>query len=300
MTKEEIFKYLKSIQDKSGGFKKQESIKKNYPELYNELINSNLPDYWSFTQKLWHILQDDYEVHRCKCGKELHFVNFKKGYRKYCSKTCPYVIEHNKNTILLAQKTSTQIESRQRAIQTIKNKNGGVFWKQDDIKRLRNTYQQNKLQMCENRRNTIKKHITEMSDLTNTSIKGSSSKCEIQFYKYLISKYDYDDILPQYMDIDRYPFACDFYIKSLDLFIEINGMWTHGGHPFDENNDEDMKKLTIWRTKNTKFYNQAIYVWTDLDVRKRNIAKKNKLNYIELFSHNISELIIQFENKNIF
>ena len=71
-------------------------------------------------------------------------------------------------------------------------------------------------------------------------------------------------------------------------------------HPFDENNDEDMKKLTIWRTKNTKFYNQAIYVWTDLDVRKRNIAKKNKLNYIELFSHNISELIIQFENKNIF
>ena len=95
----------------------------------------------------------------------------------------------------------------------------------------------------------------------------------------MISKYDYDDILPQYLDIDRYPFACDFYIKSLDLFIEINGMWTHGGHPFDENNDEDMKKLTIWRTKNTKFYNQAIYVWTDLDVRKRECAKKNNLNF---------------------
>ena len=99
---------------------------------------------------------------------------------------------------------------------------------------------------------------------------------------------------------DLYPFACDFYLTDYDLYIEIQGTWTHGGHPFDENNDEDMKQLTIWRTKNTKFYNQAIYVWTDLDVRKRNIAKKNKLNYIELFSHNISELIIQFENKNIF
>ena len=42
MTKEEVFTYLKSIQDKSGGFKKQESIKKHYPELYNELINSTL------------------------------------------------------------------------------------------------------------------------------------------------------------------------------------------------------------------------------------------------------------------
>ena len=31
-----------------------------------------------------------------------------------------------------------------------------------------------------------------------------------------------------------------------------------------------------------------IYVWTDLDVRKRNIAKENNLNYIEFW--NIEEL----------
>ena len=30
---------------------------------------------------------------------------------------------------------------------------------------------------------------------------------------------------------DRYPFACDFYISSLDLFIECNYHWTHGGKP---------------------------------------------------------------------
>ena len=33
MEKIELFKYLQSIEDKSGGFKKPDSIKKNYPEI---------------------------------------------------------------------------------------------------------------------------------------------------------------------------------------------------------------------------------------------------------------------------
>ena len=37
MEKIELFKYLQSIEDKSGGFKKPDSIKKNYPEIYDEL-----------------------------------------------------------------------------------------------------------------------------------------------------------------------------------------------------------------------------------------------------------------------
>lgn len=34
----------------------------------------------------------------------------------------------------------------------------------------------------------------------------------------------------------------------------------------------------------TKFYNNAIQTWTDRDVNKRNVAKKNKLNYLVFYS----------------
>lgn len=92
-----------------------------------------------------------------------------------------------------------------------------------------------------------------------------------------------NDIIHIYRDNDRYPFNCDFYIKSLDLFIELNLHWTHGFHPFNPNDPEDTKTLEKWKSKNTKFYNNAIYVWTDLDVRKQKIAKENNLNYLTFY-----------------
>ena len=49
----------------------------------------------------------------------------------------------------------------------------------------------------------------------------SSSEPEEEFYQYLLTKYNKTDIKRQYKDT-RYPFMCDFYIKSLDLFIELN------------------------------------------------------------------------------
>ena len=72
------------------------------------------------------------------------------------------------------------------------------------------------------------------------------------------------------------------------MYIECNYHWTHGGHPFNPNNQEDVQKLNKWKLKNSKFYDQAIYVWTILDIKKRNIAIKNKLNYIEIW--NINEI----------
>ena len=68
------------------------------------------------------------------------------------------------------------------------------------------------------------------------------------------------------------------------FIIEYNGTWTHGGHPFDENNQEDIDKLNLWKSKNTKYYNNAISTWTNRDIRKRNIAKQNNLNFIELWN----------------
>lgn len=98
----------------------------------------------------------------------------------------------------------------------------------------------------------------------------------------ILLKY-FPDIIRQYKS-DKYPYNCDFYIPELDLYIEYNGSWTHGGHPFNENNKDDILLLEKWKNKNTDYYNNAIYTWTIRDINKRNIAKENNLNYIEFWN----------------
>ena len=103
---------------------------------------------------------------------------------------------------------------------------------------------------------------------------------EDNYYRELCMHYGDDNVIRQYID-KRYPFACDFYIPSEDLFIEFNRTWTHGGHPFDPMSLEDISKLEMWeeKAKTSKYYKNAIYTWTNLDVRKQEVAKDNKLNY---------------------
>lgn len=108
----------------------------------------------------------------------------------------------------------------------------------------------------------------------------NTSKPEDIYYNYLLTKYNKEDIIRQYQD-SRYPYACDFYIKSLDKFIELNLHWTHGGRLYDENDLECKEQLNRWgeKAKSSEFYKNAIHTWTILDVKKYNIAKKNNLNY---------------------
>lgn len=113
----------------------------------------------------------------------------------------------------------------------------------------------------------------------------NTSKPEEIFYKKLSEKYGAQDVLRQYKD-QRYPFMCDFYIKSKDLFIELNLHWTHGGHRFDKNSSKDLQKLNLWqeKAKTSNFYKSAIYVWTERDLYKLEIAKKANLNYKVIYS----------------
>lgn len=294
MNKRELFEHLKTIKDKSGGFKKPESIKKNYPEIYKELETIVFPDYYSFPQKLWHFLQDDFTVHKCECGNELKFIDFKKGYRLYCSKICQHYLNHNKETICKAQEVSRQKESRIKAVETTIKHKGGKFWTDDEINNLKKTYKEHLESRYIKRKKTIKELIKEYEDLTGVKLKGCSSNVEIRFYKYLIDKFGIDNVEPQYYNSNKYPFACDFYIPKLDVYIEIQGCWTHGNHPFN-NTDEDIEKLRYWKNKHSKYYDNAIYTWTNLDVRKREKANEMKLNYLEIFSYKLEKCISIFE-----
>ena len=108
------------------------------------------------------------------------------------------------------------------------------------------------------------------------------SKKENEIYNYLIT---IDKAIKRQYYTEEYPFHCDFYLPNFDLYIEYNGAWTHGKHPFNKDNKDDIELLNNWKIKSetSKFYKSAIETWTIRDVNKRNLAYKNKLNFIEIW-----------------
>ena len=112
------------------------------------------------------------------------------------------------------------------------------------------------------------------------------SKEEDYVYSALVDMYGKDNVERQYSS-DLYPFACDFYIISKDLYIEYNGIWIHGHTPYIGSKENEMK-LKEWKQKavTSDYYKRAIVTWTISDVKKRNTAKENNLNYIELWNLN--------------
>ena len=59
----------------------------------------------------------------------------------------------------------------------------------------------------------------------------------------------------------------------------------HGRHPFNENNEDDIKLLKTWEKLSKKLsqYKRAIDIWTVNDPLKRKTAAQNKLNLLEFF-----------------
>lgn len=122
-----------------------------------------------------------------------------------------------------------------------------------------------------------KKHKEYITKKQNGTFNTSTAEDELAEYIVLL----FPDMIRQYKSL-KYPYCCDYYIPCIDTYIEFQGSWTHGKHPFGTE-DGDEETLNKWKEKNTKYYDNAIQTWTVRDVNKRNTAKKNKLNYIELF-----------------
>ncbi len=112
-----------------------------------------------------------------------------------------------------------------------------------------------------------------------------SSTCDISnpenvLYDMLVSVFGKDDIVLQYKD-KRYLFFCDFYVKSRDLFIELNAMWTHNTHWYtDDSTDKTIASDWLASSDAKPFYLNAYETWTNRDVAKRAAARHAKLNYI--------------------
>ena len=134
-------------------------------------------------------------------------------------------------------------------------------------------------------------HISMDEDIKNKKIETrrknhtfNTSKPEEELYLYIKDKFPL--VERQYNKDIRYPFDCDFYIPELDYFIELNGFCSHGGHPYNPKNKNDVNKLNSWKEKSVEhpMYNNMIKTWTVTDPLKREIAKQNNLHFKEVWT----------------
>lgn len=125
----------------------------------------------------------------------------------------------------------------------------------------------------------------------------NSSSSEDALYELLVEYVDHHGmtVVRQYCDEERYPFAVDFYIPERDLFIELNGSWSHGRHWYEADREMDQNTAQTWRKKSekSKYYRAAFETWTQRDVRKREAARVAQLNYVALWDCGLlSELLM--------
>lgn len=114
----------------------------------------------------------------------------------------------------------------------------------------------------------------------------NTSKPEEELYLYIKEKFP--SVERQYNKDNRYPWRCDFYIQELDCFIEYNGFQSHGPHAYNKNSKDDQLLVEKWKLKydngNHPLYKRMIEGWTISDVKKRETAKNNKLNFHEFWN----------------
>lgn len=134
-----------------------------------------------------------------------------------------------------------------------------------------------------------KKLLQTMHD--NHSFGTSKVEKEVEQY-FIRHKVNY---IRQYSS-DVYQHLCDFYLLDFNLYIEIQGAWTHGKHPFNPNNPDDIILLNYWKSKGNAYYDTAVKVWSNSDVNKRKAAQLNNLNYLEIFSYKAEEVISSVKN----
>ena len=132
------------------------------------------------------------------------------------------------------------------------------------------SYLMSSYEMQERRYNTMKRNHT-----------FNSSSTEEELFLYIKSRFP--KVIRQYKDKNRYPYFCDFYIPELDYFIELQGYYTHGNHPFDPNSNEDLQLIEYYKKKYGEDC-QPITIWSIKDVEKRDCAKRNHLNFKEVWS----------------
>lgn len=242
------------------------------------------------------------EKHNYSCLKKYGSVNNSKKTKETCLKK--YGVDNIAKLKIIKKKIEkTNIEKygfksplqnnkiKEKTEKTNIKKYGNLFPQSNQ--KIKEKIKNSNIQTCIEKYNVdnIMKLKENYEKQIKTKIKNNSftiSKPEELCYQIL--KENFQNIKRQYKS-KQYPFYCDFYIPEIDTYIEYNGFMSHGTHAYDPNNIDDQNELKklIKLDNNHKnpgknLYSRKINGWTIYDVKKRNIAKQNNLNYIEFWS----------------
>lgn len=133
--------------------------------------------------------------------------------------------------------------------------------------------------------------VRQSSGCPKCAMKQKSQPQE-KMKKELIKLFGEKDVCEEYNKDKRYPFFADFYIKSLDLFIELNAHWTHYKEFYNSDSEQHKKILDKWidgKKRHNRYYSSAIKVWTKRDPKKLKTAQKNNINYIVFWKSNLTD-----------
>lgn len=118
---------------------------------------------------------------------------------------------------------------------------------------------------------------------------------EKELFSLLKEAYGDDNVYRQYRT-KEYPFKADFYIKSLNTYIEYNGYFTHKDHIFNNFDDEDIlekERLEQLKLNGDRWASNILYTWTNLDVRKN--SYRDKINLIMFYPDKQDDIVSSFK-----
>lgn len=260
------------------------------------------------------------------CGKENRFYSFIYGYTIGCCTEHTNLIKYNATNVYASEFVKSKIKQTKldkyddenfnnhtKAINTINEVYGVTVNNVANVPQIREKiYQTNMKKLGVAMPFMSDKIQTKICDVKEDKYGERFYTNRDKFYKTMkknnfISKYElaleevfkmYNiDCVSQYKDKIRYPYFCDFYLPKFDMFIEINVYPAHGPHPYNSTNIEDQTLINNWLNlaNNGKIiYLDWIKRWTEIDVKKRNIAIQNGILYYTLY--NLDEINAFIQN----
>lgn len=131
MTNKEILDLLSKKKSEGGINQIQISgIKREFPEVYEELLKISFPEGFSLKQKLYHYLNNDLELNlgKCKkCGNRCKFKSIQQGYHDYCCNSCAQsadIILKNRKMTCLKKYGDENYNNREKSVKTCLEKYG--------------------------------------------------------------------------------------------------------------------------------------------------------------------------------
>lgn len=283
----------------------------DYPKVFRALLGLDV--YKSLVSKCWHIKQT--EVVRNKYGVDNVFQKetfdffvsqdaVERGRQKRLVTLIDrYGVESPNANPEIAEKMQSTLKSTMQERYNVDNpmqiKTVALRSAKSRQKTMRKKYgAPNSVQI-----DSVRNQIFESRKKNGTV---SSSAPEDALYEMLILRFGCSNIVRNYVD-ERYPYHVDFYVKPLDLFIELNGDRCHNNHWYDENSVSDRQTVQSWtenmlrlesETGKISRYRKYIDVWTKRDILKRNTAKKHSLHYLVFWDGSSKSGIPQLKDAN--